>query len=314
MIEVTNLTKRFGMTVAVDDISFNVDRGEILGFLGPNGAGKTTTMRMLTCFLVANSGTAKICGHSVTAKSVEVRKLIGYLPENAPLYTDMRVVDYLKFIARARGISKQKFAESLDRVTHWCGLKEVIKSNIGQLSKGYNQRVGLAQAIIHDPDILILDEPTSGLDPNQIAEIRNLIRTIGSEKTVILSTHILQEVSAVCKRVIIIDRGKIIADAAQDEIKDLTGGTETTLAHIKGPRREVENRLREIPRVKEVMVTDDKGVEGYLVYHLHSDSKAEIGEAVFTAVKDNGWTLSELNRKHATLEEVFHKLTLGENN
>lgn len=312
MIEVTNLTKRFGMTVAVDDISFNVDRGEILGFLGPNGAGKSTTMRILTCFLVANSGKVRIAGHDVVAHPVQVRKLIGYLPESAPLYTEMRVNDYLKFIARSRGISKQKFGESLERVAHWCGLREVLRTNIGQLSKGFNQRVGLAQAMIHDPDILILDEPTSGLDPNQIADIRHLIHAIGSEKIVILSTHILQEVSALCKRVIIIDRGKIIADEPKEEIRKLIDGTEATLARIKGPRQEIETRLRKIPQVKEIMVSNAKGAGEYFDFHLHTDAKDEIGEAVFSAVKENGWTLSELNRKRATLEDVFRELTRGD--
>ncbi len=314
MIEVTNLTKRFGMTVAVDDISFTVNRGEILGFLGPNGAGKTTTMRILTCFLVANSGTVKVGDHDVMEEPVQVRELIGYLPESAPLYTDMQVDDYLEFIARARGIPKKEFPKSLDRVVHWCGLKEVLKSNIGELSKGYNQRVGLAQAMIHDPDILILDEPTSGLDPNQIVEIRNLIRTIGQEKTVILSTHILHEVSAVCKRIIIIDHGKIIADAPRDEIQNLAGGTETTLARIKGPRQEVENKLRQIPHVKEITVIETKGDGGYAEFQLRTDSKEEIGEKVFNAVKENGWTLSELRRQRATLEDVFRKLTRGGGN
>jgi len=311
MIEVTNLTKRFGMTVAVDDISFNVNRGEILGFLGPNGAGKTTTMRILTCFLVANSGTVKIGGYDVVEKPVQVRRLIGYLPENSPLYTDMRVEDYLKFIARTRGIPKKEFEQRLDRVVRWCGLREIMKTNIGELSKGFNQRVGLGQAMIHDPDILILDEPTSGLDPNQIVEIRNLIRTIGSEKTVILSTHILQEVSAVCKRVIIIDHGKIIADAAKNDIQKMAGGTEATLVRIKGPRQEVEEKLRRIPHVKEVTATAVKGDGGYTDFQLYTDAEKEIGEQVFNAVKENGWTLSELTRKQATLEDVFRKLTTG---
>ena len=312
MIEVTNLTKRFGMTVAVDDISFSVNRGQIVGFLGPNGAGKTTTMRVLTGFLMANSGVVNIGDYDVAADPVKVRKMIGYLPENAPLYSEMRVQDYLKFIAEARGIPGKKFPKSLERVVHWCGLREVLKTNIGELSKGYNQRVGLAQAMIHDPDILILDEPTSGLDPNQIVEIRNLIRTIGSEKTVILSTHILQEVSAVCKRVVIIDRGKIVADAATDELHDLAGGTETTLARIKGPRTDIEGKLLQLKSVKEVTTTTPGDDEDYTMFHLHTDANKDITEEVFDLVVDNGWKLKELNRKRATLEDVFRKLTQGE--
>ena len=312
MIEVTNLTKRFGMTVAVDDISFSVNRGQIVGFLGPNGAGKTTTMRILTGFLMANSGVVNVGDYDVAADPVKVRKMIGYLPENAPLYSEMRVQDYLKFIAEARAIPGKKFPQSLERVVHWCGLREVLKTNIGELSKGYNQRVGLAQAMIHDPDILILDEPTSGLDPNQIVEIRNLIRTIGSEKTVILSTHILQEVSAVCKRVVIIDRGKIVADAATDELHDLAGGTETTLARIKGPRTDIEGKLLQLKSVKEVTTTTPGDDEDYTMFHLHTDANKDITEEVFDLVVDNGWKLKELNRKRATLEDVFRKLTQGE--
>ena len=311
MIEVTNLTKRFGMTVAIDDISFSVSRGEILGFLGPNGAGKTTTMRILTCFLRATAGTVTIGEHDVIQHPVPVQRLIGYLPENAPLYTEMRVENYLKFVAQARGIAKENFSESLERVVRWCGLREVLKTGIGELSKGYNQRVGLAQAMIHDPDILILDEPTSGLDPNQIVEIRNLIQTIGSKKTVILSTHILQEVSAVCKRVIIIDRGKIVADAPTDELHDLAGGTETTLAKINGPRAEVEEKLKQIAHVKEVGVNG--GSDGdYALFHLHTDAKQDISEEVFNVVVQNNWKLSELSRKRATLEDVFRKRTKGD--
>jgi len=309
MIEVTNLTKRFGMTVAVDDISFSVSRGEILGFLGPNGAGKTTTMRILTCFLMANSGTVTIGDKDVSEDSVSVRKMIGYLPESAPLYSEMRVQDYLKFIGQARGIPRDKFPDNFNRVVRWCGLREVLKTNIGELSKGFNQRVGLAQAMIHDPDILILDEPTSGLDPNQIVEIRNLIRAIGSEKTVILSTHILQEVSAVCKRVIIIDRGKIVADAPTGQLQDLAGGTETTLARIQGPRNDIEARLLQLAHVKEVTATFSDDKDGYTLFNLHTDARQDVTEDIFNLVVDNGWKLKELSRKRATLEDVFRKLT-----
>ena len=208
MIEVRNLTKRYGSTVAVNNVSFDAEAGEVLGFLGPNGAGKTTTMRVLTCFLPADDGTASIDGYDIFENSIEVRQRIGYLPESAPLYGDMGVIDYLKFIAEIRNIPKSERNDRIKSVVEICGLGPMIQKDVGELSKGYRQRLGLAQSLVHDPPILILDEPTSGLDPSQIIEIRNLIKEIGKEKTIIFSTHILSEVSATCSRVLIISDGQ----------------------------------------------------------------------------------------------------------
>ena len=218
MIEVINLTKRYGPTVAVDNVSFDAKAGEVLGFLGPNGAGKTTTMRILTGYLSADEGTAKVAGYDVFEESIEVRKRIGYLPESAPLYTDMGVIDYLKFIAQIRDIPKSQRSQRIKDVVDTCGLEKMIQKDVGELSKGYRQRLGLAQSLIHDPPILVLDEPTSGLDPSQIIEIRNLIREIGKEKMIIFSTHILPEASATCSRILIINDGQIVANGTPDEL------------------------------------------------------------------------------------------------
>jgi ABC-2 type transport system ATP-binding protein len=212
MIEVRNLTKRFGDLVAIRDISFTAATGQVLGFLGPNGAGKTTTMRVITGFMPATTGTVKVAGYDIFDDSYEVRKRIGYLPESPPLYNDMTVVTYLRFVAKIRGIAKAQLTDSLDRVLHTCGLAEVSDRVVGHLSKGYRQRVGLAQALIHDPSVLVLDEPTIGLDPRQIIEIRTLIRQLAGERTVILSTHILPEVQQLCEKVVIINRGHIVVE------------------------------------------------------------------------------------------------------
>jgi ABC-2 type transport system ATP-binding protein len=219
MIEVRNLTKRFGDLVAIRDISFTAGKGEVLGFLGPNGAGKTTTMRIITGFMPATTGTVKVAGYDIFDDSYEVRKRIGYLPENPPLYNDMTVVSYLRFVAKIRGIAKAQLTDSLDRVLRTCGLTDVTERVVGHLSKGYRQRVGLAQALIHNPAVLVLDEPTIGLDPRQIIEIRTLIRELAGERTVILSTHILPEVQQLCEKVVIINRGHIVIE---DTLSNLT--------------------------------------------------------------------------------------------
>ena len=234
MIEVKNLTKRYGPTVAVDNVSFSAKSGEVLGFLGPNGAGKTTTMRVLTCYLSADEGNATVDGYDVFDQSVEVRKRIGYLPESAPLYTDMGVIDYLKFIAQVRDIPKSQRQQRTKEVIDICGLERVIQKDVGELSKGYRQRLGLAQSLIHDPPILIMDEPTSGLDPNQIIEIRNLIKEIGKEKMIIFSTHILPEVSATCSRILIINNGKIVANGSPESLADRAKGGQVVDITIRG--------------------------------------------------------------------------------
>src|SRR5947207_12534994 len=218
MIEVEGLTKNYGLTRAVDKVSFSVRRGEVLGFLGPNGAGKSTTMKILTCFLAPTAGRAMVAGHDVFDDSLEVRKRIGYLPEDTPIYRDMTVVEYLQFAAAMRGMERDKVGGRIKEIGGRCGLSNVAGKLVGELSKGYRQRLGLAQAMLHDPDILILDEPTSGLDPNQIVEIRQLIKELGQEKTVILSTHILPEVQATCSRVVIISDGRLVADGRPDDL------------------------------------------------------------------------------------------------
>ncbi len=243
MIEVAGLTKDYGLHRAVDQVSFNVRRGEVLGFLGPNGAGKSTTMKMLTCFLAPTAGRAKVAGHDVFDASIEVRRRIGYLPEDTPIYRDMTVVEYLRFAAEMRGMESDKIAGRIKEIGQRCGLADVAGKLVGELSKGFRQRVGLAQAMLHDPDILILDEPTSGLDPNQIVEIRSLIKEIGQEKTVILSTHILPEVQATCSRIVIISGGKLVADGTPDSLRAAREGRP-----LPGGRR-VERRVgRRDPR------------------------------------------------------------------
>ncbi|OGF42743.1 ABC transporter, partial [Candidatus Falkowbacteria bacterium RIFOXYB2_FULL_47_14] len=244
MIEIKNLTKRFGNTVILDNINLEVKKGEILGFLGPNGAGKSTTMKIITSFWSPTSGSIKIDGLDVTTDSLKTRTKIGYLPETVPLYDDMRVYEYLKFIAEVRGIAKEDMKKRLKEVVEACGLKKVLLKPIEELSKGYRQRVGLAQAIMHEPDILILDEPTTGLDPNQIVEIRDLIKKIGKEKTVIFSTHILSEVSATCDRVLIINNGKIVGEGSPADLMAKAGGREIIYVKIKGPKDAVLSKLK----------------------------------------------------------------------
>ncbi|MBI2459168.1 MAG: ATP-binding cassette domain-containing protein [Parcubacteria group bacterium] len=232
MIEIKNLTKKFGQVLVLDNISFSVAKGEILGFLGPNGAGKTTTMKIITSFWTPTSGQVLVGGLDADENSLATRKVIGYLPETVPLYEEMRVFEYLKFIAEIRGLNKQEIKDRIKQVILICGLKKVLRQPIEELSKGYRQRVGLAQAIMHEPDILILDEPTTGLDPNQIVEIRDLIKTIGREKTVIFSTHILSEVSATCDRVIIINNGKIVGQGVPAELIEKYGGLEQAFREL----------------------------------------------------------------------------------
>ncbi|MBK8978875.1 MAG: ATP-binding cassette domain-containing protein [Planctomycetes bacterium] len=224
MIKVDRITKRFGSIVAVDGVEFEVQRGEVLGFLGPNGAGKSTTMKILTCFLEPDSGTATVAGHDILRDPVGVRRQIGYVPENAPLYGDMTVASFLKFVGSVRGMSSGSIRGAIDRVVEQCALSGVVQQTIETLSKGYKRRVGLAQALLHDPDVLILDEPTDGLDPNQKHHVREMIRGMGAEKCIVISTHILEEVDAVCSRAIIIGRGRLLADGKPDELKARGGG------------------------------------------------------------------------------------------
>jgi len=309
MIEVDSISKRYGMVTAVDRVSFRIQSGEVVGFLGPNAAGKTTTMRILTCYLPADEGTARVAGYDVIEDSLEVRSRIGYLPESAPLYLDSEIEDFLDFVASLRGIPGQERRKAKDRIVGICGLGDVMKKQIGELSKGYRQRVGLAQAMIHDPDIIILDEPTSGLDPNQIREIRTLIKELGKEKTVILSTHILPEVEATCDRVIIINRGRIAADGSVDEITGRGGAQDLHTVLIRGERDKIEEGLKSIADVTGFRMAGKE--DGLTRYEVQARKGAQVGEQIFRMAADRGLSLAELKRETTTLESVFAELTAG---
>jgi ABC-2 type transport system ATP-binding protein len=312
MIEVDGLTKNYGPTRAVSDISFSVRRGEVVGFLGPNGAGKSTTMKMLTCFLAPTAGRAVVAGHDVFDDSLEVRKRVGYLPEDTPIYRDMTVVEFLQFAAAVRGMPSDKIGGRIKEIGARCGLGDVAGKLVGELSKGFRQRVGLAQAMLHDPDIVILDEPTSGLDPNQIVEIRSLIKEIGREKTVILSTHILPEVQATCSRVLIINGGKLRADGTPDELRARErGGRYRVVVESNGvPKEAIRDRLASLAGVARCVLLD--GEEGSHSFALDAAASSDLRKSIFRAAVDNRWTLLELARESASLEDVFRNLTTGE--
>ncbi len=312
-IEVRELVRRYGSFAAVDRISFQVQRGEIVGFLGPNGAGKTTTMKVLTGFLAPSDGAAAIDGIDVLDDPIAVRSRIGYLPESAPVYRDMRVLDYLDFVARVRGLARAERAAAVRRVAEQCGLGERLGQGIGSLSKGFRQRVGLAQALVHSPDILILDEPTSGLDPNQIVEIRNLIRDIGRKKTVILSTHILSEVQATCDRVIIIHGGRIVADGTTDDIMARQRGGQLLQVvyapgSVKLPAEAIRQAVLAVPgiqRVTPVQVAEPEAA-GFQVI-----AERDVRSELFRVAADKGLLMLELHRETSSLEEVFQRVTTG---
>jgi ABC-2 type transport system ATP-binding protein len=297
----------------VDQVTFNVRKGEVLGFLGPNGAGKSTTMKMLTCYLAPTAGRARVAGHDVFDESLEVRKRIGYLPEDTPIYRDMTVLEYLQFAGDLRQMAPAKIASRIHEIGTRCGLVEVAGKLVGELSKGYRQRLGLAQAMLHDPDILILDEPTSGLDPNQIVEIRSLIKEIGQEKTVILSTHILPEVQATCSRIVIISGGKLVADGTPQDLRQRERGTRyRVIVEKNGAAPEaVRDRLAMLAGVTrcETVAT---GEAGALTFAIDGTTSDDLRKSIFRAVVDNHWTLLELARESASLEDVFRHLTTGE--
>lgn len=310
-IIVTDLAKFYGDSKAVDYISFEVHSGEILGFLGPNGAGKTTTMRIITCYLSPNRGTVSVEGHDVQRDSLSVRKLIGYLPEQNPLYTDMNVLEYLDYTAKLQGVVNPLIPRRMKDMVEACGLGEMKHKDIGQLSKGYRQRVGLAAAMIHDPKILILDEPTSGLDPNQIVEIRSLIKELGKQKTVILSTHILSEVQAACNRVIIINRGKIVADGPIEELQRSLHGGEKILLEVEIPTVQsfdmVSLQVKAIPAVETVSLIDERN--GTKKLSVETSSTVDVRRDLFTLCLNKGWTLLEMHRVQTSLEDIFRQLT-----
>jgi len=313
-IAVRNLVKQYGREKAVNDISFDVRTGEILGFLGPNGAGKTTTMKIVTCYMPQSSGTVEVDGLDTRTSSYEVRRRIGYLPELNPLYLDMNVLEYLEYCARLHGLRSDRLRQRQREMIDVCGLGDVRHKDIGELSKGYRQRVGLAQAMIHDPEVLILDEPTSGLDPNQIVEIRNLIRRLGSAKTVILSTHILSELQATCDRVIIIHEGSIVANGTPDELQRNFQGSETLSVEIKAPVANVMTDLfPKIRSLQHIETVDFRGSDGSVHrFLLHTAKGSDVREELFRKAVSEGWVLLELSRKATSLEEVFHKLTRTE--
>jgi len=310
MVTIENLTKYYGPVLAVDSVSFEVAKGEVVGFLGPNAAGKTTTMRVITCYLKPTSGTVSVAGYDIYKHPVEVRKRIGYLPENNPLYPEMNVVDYLNYIAELRQVPAAERSRRVKEMIGITGLEDVLWKDIGELSRGYRQRVGLAQSMVHDPDILIFDEPTSGLDPNQIIEIRKLIREIGREKTVILSTHILPEVSATCDRVLIINDARLVASGTTDELINRAKGADVVTAVIKGPEEAVYQALREADFVGEFrkIKEEPEGEEAWLSLEIESTS-GDIREKLFRLVVEKNWSMRELKLEKMSLEEVFAKLT-----
>ncbi|MBT4399369.1 MAG: ATP-binding cassette domain-containing protein [Bacteroidetes bacterium] len=304
-IIVENLTKMYGSQHAVDNISFRVNTGEVLGFLGPNGAGKTTTMKAITSFLTPTKGNIRVGDFSVEEQPEQVKKQIGYLPEHNPLYEEMPVLDYLRFVADLQGIAKNKIKDRLLEMVRVCGLEGEKHKKINELSKGYKQRVGLAQALIHDPDVLILDEPTSGLDPNQIVEIRELIKTIGREKTVILSSHILAEVEATCDRILIINKGAIVADGSAQELRKQAHGQEILMLSIEdGEKDAVYKALKAVESVELVDKLDDP-----LRFEIQSKANKTSRRAIFNLCVENSWTLTELTPVETKLEDIFHQLT-----
>lgn len=311
MIEVENVSRAFGSFLAVDDVSFSVQKGEIVGLLGPNGAGKTTTMRMITGFLNPSEGSITIDGEDIGNNTPEIKSRIGYMPESAPLYGDMMVFDYLAYVARVQGLSPTEKTPSIAAV---CGLTEVLHKNISELSRGYRQRVGLAHALLHDPEILILDEPTSGLDPNQIIEVRNLIREIGKTRTVIISTHILSEVEMLCDRVIIISQGKIVADSPTAELRQRFG-QHATLRVAASPctADELSASLGALEGVSacSIVASDEADGNPIPTVLLSVSSDTDIRPSVFSLVRDRQWILYEMSIQRNSLEDVFRSLTTG---
>jgi len=307
-IVVENLTKRYGAQRAVDNISFKVKTGEILGFLGPNGAGKTTTMKAITTYLTPNEGDVHVGNFSIHTHPDEVKKSIGYLPENNPLYSEMPVIDYLTFVADLQGIEKAAIKNKILEMIQICGLEGEKHKKIGELSKGYKQRVGLAQALIHDPQVLILDEPTSGLDPNQIVEIRELIKKIGREKTVILSSHILAEVEATCDRILIINRGKIVADGTAKDLRKQSEGKEILRVRIEdGDKNEVFKALQELDTVG----VADFSKQDKNMFEIQSKPDMSSRKKIFELCCKNKWTLTEMTPVETKLEDIFRELTMN---
>jgi ABC-2 type transport system ATP-binding protein len=308
MIEVQHLTKTYGTKVALQDVSFSAERGEILGLLGPNGAGKSTTMRILTGYLPPTSGTARIAGFDVLEESIEVRRRIGYLPESVPLYSDMTVRAYLDFVARAKQVEQRR--ESIDWAMEAARVDHVADTIIGRLSKGYRQRVGLAQSLLGDPEVLILDEPTVGLDPNQIIETRQLIKDLGGDRTIVLSTHILPEVSMVCNKVVIINRGVVVAVDTPDALTRRMMGTDRISLAVRGPAIDIERRLHKVRGVLAVSITP--ATDGVVQVVVDAEPGRDIREQLAASVVGAGWGLKELRSQGLSLEDIFLQLTTAE--
>ena len=310
MIEVQHLTKRYGRVTAVDDVSFRVERGEILGFLGPNGAGKTTTMRILTGYMPATEGRAVVAGFDIFDKPVEAKRRIGYLPETPPLYPDMTVREYVDFVARIKGVPSKERRERVDTVLKRAHVADMADRHCAKLSKGYKQRVGLAQALIHNPDVLILDEPTAGLDPKQIIETRDLIRSLAGDHTVVLSTHILPEVSQTCHRVVIINKGRVVAVDTPENLTARLQGAETMYVQVDAPPEDASAALMAIPGVARVVASDQRGTSGS--FEVESERGTDIRREIARTVVTRGWGLLELRPMRMSLEEIFLQVTTEE--
>ncbi len=308
MIEVKGLTKRYGEITAIDDVCFSLEKGEILGLLGPNGAGKTTTMRILSGFMPPSRGTATVAGYDVLKEPLEVKRRVGYMPEHPPLYNEMMVSSYLDFVARIKGVPRNRRKNSFARVVEQCGLPQVTSRLVGNISKGFRQRVGLAQALIHDPEVLILDEPTIGLDPGQIIEIRELIKALGEEHTIILSSHVLPEVTMICKRVVIINEGKVVVVDSYENLSARLRKSERIAIKLTKPNEQVISRLKALTGVKEVFA--DEGNANCFI--IESEIKSEIGEELAKTIVSEGWGLQEMKLLSLSLEDIYLRLITGE--
>jgi len=307
MIEVERLTKRYGPTRAVTDVSFRVEKGEVLGFLGPNGAGKTTTMRVITGYLPPTEGTVRVAGFDVAEQPLEAKRRTGYLPETPPVYPDMVVSEYLGFVGRIKGVPRAELKNRIKEVSERCAIADVRDRQIGHLSKGYRQRVGLAQAMIHNPEVLVLDEPTAGLDPNQIIETRKLIKGLAGQHTVVLSTHILPEVSKTCERVVVISAGKVVAVGKPDELTRRLQGFETVMLTAEGPAQEIKERLERVGGVN--LVEQHEVTDGRASFEIHAAKDQDVRAELARAVVESSWKLLELRSSGLSLEDIFLKLT-----
>ena len=309
MIQATGLTHFYGPQPAIDEVTFNVKRGEILGFLGPNGAGKTTTMRILTGYMPPTHGQVTIGGHDVVKDSLEVRKLVGYLPETVPLYTEMPVTNYLRYMGSLRGMNNRDLKRRIPDVIELCRLNDYSKTIIGKLSKGYRQRVGIAQAILHEPELLVMDEPTIGIDPIQVVETRRLIQDLGKQQTVVLSSHILPEVSMVCERVLIIHQGHIVAEDTPENLAQTLQGVDQLQVEINGPPREVTTALRNIEGVIDV---NHRNLPDKEVYLVKSEEGLDLRDEISRVIVSNGWGLLSMQLMSMSLEDIFLRLTTDE--